>query len=373
MGWALDNVAFALRSSPVSPKPLVRPACQQSVTGPEAVKASRSALPSRGHVALSLAVVAGLCRPKRRSRLQQRLVRNANQSQEAPVDEAEKEVVPFFEEVSGDDPIVLELEDRLRKMNGDSSLTLDMVLNPGTIVNAEREVILLRAELKATPDEELEKRKELEDKIEAKQMKIVNEMRQVMTDSLKLEFLLQAALSVPLFGAMCYDALPIPDLNWLGLDDAGSRLVLRLFGLWGIWLVTVPALRARKPGGPYGMGYEEKRALDLSFLILPLVCILVPFISKDPALIFWLCLLTVGGCYVWSFKTPLETESTFSRRGAGSDLNLPEPIMWALKALDFGTGSERGAVREDTTWQEQLEAYEKAAEELAAKKLKQKA
>lgn len=97
--------------------------------------------------------------------------------------------MPFFEEVSGDDPLVLELEERLREMNGNRELTLDMVLNPATIVNTEREVILLRAELKATPEEETSLRKELEDKIEAKQMKVVNEMKQVMTDSLKLEFL----------------------------------------------------------------------------------------------------------------------------------------------------------------------------------------
>lgn len=49
-----------------------------------------------------------------------------------------------------------------------------MVLNPGTIVNTEREVILLKAQLKAlrlvgaqshfeaTPDEETEKRQKLE-------------------------------------------------------------------------------------------------------------------------------------------------------------------------------------------------------------------
>jgi len=47
---------------------------------------------------------------------------------------------------------------------------------------------------------------------------------------------------------------------------------------------------------------------------------------------------------------------------------LPEPLQWALKALDFGTGSERGARSEDTTWKDQLAQYEQAAEELAEKK-----
>eukprot|EP00931_Biecheleriopsis_adriatica_P003868 TRINITY_DN105626_c0_g1_i1.p1 TRINITY_DN105626_c0_g1~~TRINITY_DN105626_c0_g1_i1.p1 ORF type:complete len:406 (+),score=92.78 TRINITY_DN105626_c0_g1_i1:40-1218(+) len=289
---------------------------------------------------------------------------------ETKPEESEEEDAPFFEEVSGDDPLVLELEERLKKMNDNKDLTLDMVLNPGTIVNTEREIVLLKAELKATPEEETTKRKELEDKIEAKQMKVVNEMRQVMTDSLKLEFLAQAILSIVAFGAMCYNVFPwVPDLTWAGVNRAGSELGLKLFGVWGIWLVTVPALRARKPGGPYGMGYEEKRALDLSFLVLPFVCIFMPFVSKDPASTFWADLLILAALYVWSFNTPLAAEGSI-KRGAGQDLNLPEPVMWALKALDFGTGSERGERSEDTTWKEQLAQYEAAAEELAAKKQK---
>jgi len=275
------------------------------------------------------------------------------------------------EEVSGDDPLVLELEERMRKMMGNKDLTLDMVLNPGTIVNTEREVILLRAELKTVPEEDGERRQKLEDKIEEKQMKVVNEMRQVMTDNLKIEFLIQAAISVPLFGSMCYGTFPYINLSWLGLTPQGVKFVFQLFGLWGIWLVTVPALRARKPGGPYGMGYEERRALDLSFLVLPLICVLTPFLSKNPVLTFWACLLTLGALYLWSFNTPLAEENKdASRRGASTvtSSDLPEPVQWALKALDFGTGSERGMRSEDTSWQEQLAAYERAAEELAAAK-----
>lgn len=284
--------------------------------------------------------------------------------EEEPKAEEESDLEPFFEEVSGDDPMVMELEERLKKMNNDKSLTLDMVLNPGTIVNTEREVILLKAQLKATPDEESDKIKELEDKIEEKQMKIVNEMKLVMTNNLKLEFLVQAILSIFAFGAMCYDAFPwVPDLTWAGINTRGSMLALKLFGVWGLWLFTVPALRARKPGGPYGMGYEEKRALDLSFLVLPFICIFGPVLFQEASATFWLSLATLGALYLWSFNTPLSEGKI--QRGAGQDLNLPEPVMWAIKALDFGTGSERGARSEDVTWQAQLAAYEKAGEELA--------
>eukprot|EP00929_Paragymnodinium_shiwhaense_P047548 TRINITY_DN24114_c0_g1_i1.p1 TRINITY_DN24114_c0_g1~~TRINITY_DN24114_c0_g1_i1.p1 ORF type:complete len:428 (+),score=114.42 TRINITY_DN24114_c0_g1_i1:83-1366(+) len=280
------------------------------------------------------------------------------------------------EQVSGDDPLIADLESRLREMKGDSTLTLDMVLNPAAIVNAEREVILLRAELKATPEDDTEKRKEIEDKIEVKQMKIVTEMKCVMQDSLKLEFLVEAAISVPAFGVMSYGAWPwVPDLEFLGVDADFTKLAIQLFGLWGVWLVTIPALRARKPGGPYGMGYEEKRALDTSFFIVPIGNFIIPFFTKDPSVPFWMSLVLLGACYLWSFNTPL-VDPKMQRRGAGTDLNLPEPIMWAIKALDFGTGSERGAVREDwqeeDAWQQQLAAYEQAAEELEKEKEQKK-
>mmetsp|Transcript_11536 Transcript_11536/g.21033 ORF Transcript_11536/g.21033 Transcript_11536/m.21033 type:complete len:382 (+) Transcript_11536:87-1232(+) len=279
------------------------------------------------------------------------------------VDSAEDE--PFFEEVSGDDPLVIELEERLRKMNGDQNLTLDMVLNPGTIVNAEREVVRLRAELALTPEDKVEKRKVLEDKIEEKQMKIVNEMRQVMTDSLKLEFLLQGVLSVPAFALMSYNAFPfVPDLSFFEIPEEGSRYILQLLGVWGIWLLTIPALRARKPGGPYGMGYEEKRALDIAFLATPAVVLIVPFLDSYPPTTFWASLAVLGICYVWSFTTPLVEDDAKS----GDKSQLPEPIRWALKQLDYSSGQERGAVREDDTWQGKMQAYEQVAQELAAEK-----
>lgn len=279
---------------------------------------------------------------------------------------------PFFEEVSGDDPMVKDLEERLRKQNGNPLLTLEMVLNPGTIVNTEREVILLRAELKATPEDQAKKRKELEDKIEEKQMKIVTEMRQVMTDNLKLEFLSQGILSIPLFGCMACGAFPwYPDLMALSMPPVVGQFLVKVFGAWGIWLVTIPALRARKPGGPYGMEYLEKRALDLSFFLVPFGTFLTPFLVKSFSACFWISLAILVGCYTWSFSTGVESEERVRRRGAGNDLDLPEPMQWILKSWDYGTGSERGADSEDTTWQDQLAAYDSAAEELLEAKKKE--
>lgn len=379
---SLDSAAFA------APHTWLRPAVQPSSEIaqapwtplphilPPAAKASSGFLLSPLVVTAALALTRRFAASMRRAHAGAAAVKMRATGKEsgagAPVDDKEDE--PFFEEVSGDDPLVLELEERLKQMSGNRDLTLDMVLNPGTIVNTEREVILLKAELKATPEEEIEKRKKLEDKIEEKQMKVVNEMRQVMTDSLKLEFLLQGLLSIPLFASFCFDLFPLPDGRWLNLTPLGVQLCLRLLGVWGIWLVTVPALRARKPGGPYGMGYEEKRALDVCFLILPIVCLVTPFFSKEPFVTFCLSLLALVACYLWSFNTPFVAENqATSRRGAGGDLSLPEPVLWAVRALDFGTGSERGEQSDDTSWQSQLDAYEKAAEELVAKRKQQEA
>merc|ERR1712008_490950 len=180
-----------------------------------------------------------------------------------------------------------------------------------------------------------------------------------MTDQLKLEFLLQAILSIPFFASLCYGTFPF-------LDLAVTRLAEKLFGLWGIWLVTVPALRARKPGGPYGMGYEEKRALDIAFLVLPFVCIGVPFFSKDPPVTFWVSLVILVGLYIWSFSNPYEGTGGFSRRGVAGSSGLPEPFGWVLRSLDYSTGQERGADNEDTEWLGQIDSYDKAAEELVA-------
>jgi len=272
------------------------------------------------------------------------------------------------EEVAGDDPLVQALEERLRKQNGNDDLTLDMVLNPGTIVNTEREVIRLKAKLLTLPEEDTTARKELEDRIEQKQMKIVTEMRQVMTDQLKLEFLIQAILSIPFFASLCYGTFPWEvDLRAWDIDLVVTRLAEKLFGLWGIWLVTVPALRARKPGGPYGMGYEEKRALDIAFLVLPFVCIFVPFFDKYPPVTFWVSFAILVGLYVWSFSNPYEEESRgFARRGVSGSNGLPEPVAWVLRTLDYSTGQERGADSEDAEWLGQIDSYDKAAEELVA-------
>merc|ERR1719277_1636086 len=93
-------------------------------------------------------------------------------------------------------------------MNGNDELTLANVLNPGAIVNAERELILLRAELAATPEEEVEKRQKIQDGIDKKQQKIAYEMQCVMSDNFKLTFIIQGATSILFWGSFVSNTWP---------------------------------------------------------------------------------------------------------------------------------------------------------------------
>ena len=82
----------------------------------------------------------------------------------------------------------------------------------------------------------------------------------------------------------------------------------------------------------------EKKALDISFLLTPVVNLAMPIVTKNPPDIFWANLVALGACYGYGFLAP---------DGDGDDdASLPAPIKFALKALDFGAGRERGAPME---------------------------
>ena len=79
----------------------------------------------------------------------------------------------------------------------------------------------------------------------------------------------------------------------------------------------------------------EKRALDWAFLGSPLLTIGLPFVAKDPPLIWCANLALLIGCYGFSFAAGEAAEPEAESAGAGKIAN-------ALKALDFGSGRERG-------------------------------
>jgi hypothetical protein len=109
----------------------------------------------------------------------------------------------------------------------------------------------------------------------------------------------------------------------------------RALGFWTIWLFTIPSLRAVKPLGYPSLGISplvEKKALNLAFVITPLITLLMPTITKDTATIFGVDMLTVALCYVGYYLKGDDPEG-----GDGVE------IKGVLRYLDYGTGRERGA------------------------------
>lgn len=64
--------------------------------------------------------------------------------------------------------------------------------------------------------------------------------------------------------------------------------------MWGIWMFTIPSLRARECTD------AEKDALNLLFLAVPLLNVAIPFFAKSFPLIFTAdCLLMAVRCALW--------------------------------------------------------------------------
>lgn len=91
---------------------------------------------------------------------------------------------------------------------------------------------------------------------------------------------------------------------------------------------TLIFTRARKPKA------QEKEALDIAFLLSPVVSLIMPSLTKDTAIIWWANAIAVGGCYAYAYLKP-KTEG--EEKSA-----VPEFISKGIKALDYGSGKERG-------------------------------
>ena len=74
--------------------------------------------------------------------------------------------------------------------------------------------------------------------------------------------------------------------------------IARLLGMWSIWMFTVPSLRARE------CTQQEKDALNLLFLAIPLVNVALPFVWKDFGFIFVADCVVLAGVYAWKGLLP---------------------------------------------------------------------
>lgn len=101
---------------------------------------------------------------------------------------------------------------------------------------------------------------------------------------------------------------------------------------------------ARKPGA------QEKTALNYAFLATPVVSLALPAITKDVALIWWGNAAVTALCYAYGFSRPAEEEQPEAEEGTegeeegGSQQQggFNKVLIQAFKALDYGSGRERG-------------------------------
>jgi hypothetical protein len=116
--------------------------------------------------------------------------------------------------------------------------------------------------------------------------------------------------------------LPFPPFDLLTITLWFAKICL--FSL----LYILTRYRARKPKA------QEKEALDIAFLLSPVVSLIMPTITKDTAIIWWANAVAVAGCYAYAYLKP-KTEGV--EKSA-----VPEFISKGIKALDYGSGKERG-------------------------------
>lgn len=230
-----------------------------------------------------------------------------------------------------DDRVVLSAEEQefvdeelVRRVEAEvmaiSGVGLEGLMNPATVLNLEKDLIALNIKLEAETD--AAKREEIRKTIQKKTDKLYNEKRSVFRGWLKAIFLVQSVIAGLVSLGMVYNAIPGQDLP----------LSLQVLGFWMWWLFIIPSLRARKPSA------EEKDALNIAFLVTPVVSLVAPIATKDTGLLWWANAAAVALCYAYSFTKGASAEPE-DEEGGGS---LPLFIRRAINALDYGTGRERG-------------------------------
>ena len=237
-------------------------------------------------------------------------------------------------EMSSDDPLVQRVAAEVAQITG---ADLDSLLNPAKLINVERDLVLLRSQRDALTERD----EDLEAQIAKKEAIAYVEKRAVMKDWLKWLFRGQAYVTMALSLVAVYDAFP-----GIHLD-----ISIQVLGFWSWWLFTVPSLRSIKPLGP-----KEKRSLDAAFFATLVASLVAPVATKDPALIWWIDAAVVGASFGYGYLAPegddvIDDDDTFDAQastGAGAfGQSLWRAARFAVKALDFGSGIERGARQAD--------------------------
>ncbi|KAK4530634.1 hypothetical protein CCYA_CCYA05G1491 [Cyanidiococcus yangmingshanensis] len=215
------------------------------------------------------------------------------------------------------------LEATVRRELEAQGIELDQLLNPSKVISLERKIRDYRVKLGEVSTTTTTSEKErLERRLSKAQRELEQEKRAIMRQWLKNLFVAQGVLTALLGGWMAF--------------ESSLPLYLRALGFWMIWLFTIPSLRARKPST------AEKNALNVSFLLAPLMNLFLPMIVKDPGQLWAAQVIQLLGCYlyygVWASVPEKSTTSpsastqanAFRKRPA---IRLPSVLRW----LDWGS------------------------------------
>lgn len=103
----------------------------------------------------------------------------------------------------------------------------------------------------------------------------------------------------------------------------------------------VAIIRARKPVE------QEKTALNIAFLATPIVSLAMPVFTKDIPVIWWGNAVVTFLCYLYAFARPANDDTTGGQseddeEGEAKTSSFRRLLIKAAKALDYGSGQERG-------------------------------
>jgi hypothetical protein len=213
-----------------------------------------------------------------------------------------------------------ELIERLNaEVLAESGVELEQLINPSKVVNLERDLITLGRQIEASSSEE--EKASIRELMDKKRGVLAIEKRAVMRDWLKNLFVAQSVLAGVISYAVVHHSIEAP-------------LSVQALSFWTWWLFIIPSLRARKPKK------EEKEALNISFLLTPLVSAIMPAFTRDVELIWWGNAAATAACYAYAYLKPASEPGPEGAEQSGPQ--LPSWVIKAYKALDYGSGQERG-------------------------------
>mmetsp|Transcript_12353 Transcript_12353/g.37676 ORF Transcript_12353/g.37676 Transcript_12353/m.37676 type:complete len:262 (+) Transcript_12353:23-808(+) len=188
---------------------------------------------------------------------------------------------------------------RVERRVRDEGVRLDDLMNPAKVLDLETKLEFANDTLSDAERENIKNT-------------LIREKRLVMRDWLRRLFVIQGWGGAALGGVLASGHVPlVPDVP----------LAARALGFWLVWLITIPALRARKPAK------WEKSALNVAFLAIIFANIGVPFVNKDPFTIWLANMAIMGACYAY-----YNTKSSIPEQ-KGESAKLKGVLKW----FDWGS------------------------------------